>query len=729
MLNFKHYPFQKQLDSMDCGPACLKMIAEYYRIETNIFVLRDWCNTSRLGTNIGDIVFAAEQTGLKALVLKTTDEYLNASQPFPCILHWRENHYVVLYAIRDGRYTVADPGYGLATLSREEFIQSWLGRGEKGIALFVEPDPEGKNNTVSTPAHTRNISRQFLQFMKPHAAKTAILFLIILVASLLSLLIPRTIQYMTDHGVQEKNIHIIWKMLLFQFMLFGSLTFTNYIRNLIQAKLSTKLSISIISEFLVKLLRLPVSFFDTKNHADIYQRIDDHERVETFLSTKLVTFIFSAALLISYVVQMLFFDKYIVFSFIAFTFLSFTWFFLFLGKRKELDYRRFGLAIEERHYLNDLISGMTEIKLNNAQAVRVSQWSELQNKLYEFKLGNLKLSHLQQNGINTINQLKNIFITFLCAYWVINDKISFGVMLSISYIIGQLTIPLQEVMNFFQDYQDARTSFERLNEIQLKANENDEEKLNFPPGFSEGFEITDLSFKYAGVHNNYVLRNINLSIPKGKITAIVGTSGSGKTTLMKLLLGFYAPQHGHIRVDDIDLQKINTDDLRRQCGVVMQDGYIYSASIAQNIAMTDRDIDVTKVRRALQIACLDEFVDSLPQQHNTLLGSIGVELSGGQKQRLFIARAVYNNPRIIFFDEATNALDSNNERAIMDNLERFFEGKTVVVIAHRLSTVKNAAQIVVLEKGEIVEVGSHAGLTKNRGKYFELVKNQLELGV
>jgi ATP-binding cassette subfamily B protein len=729
MLNFNNYPFQKQLDSMDCGPACLKMITAYYRIETNIFVLRDWCNTSRLGTNIGDIVYAAEQTGLKALVLKTTDEYLTVNQPFPCILHWRENHYVVLYNIKDGKYTVADPGYGITTLCREEFMMSWLGRGEKGIALFIEPDPERKNNTVNVPTDNRNIVRQFLQFMKPHAGKTGILFFIILIASLISLLIPRTIQYMTDHGVEKKNIHIIWKVLLFQFVLFGSLTFTNYIKNLIQAKLSTKLSINIISEFLVKLLKLPVSFFDTKNHADIYQRIDDHERVETFLSTKLVSFIFSVALLVSYVLQMLFFDKYIVFSFIAFTILSFIWFFLFLGKRKELDYRRFGLAIEERHYLTDLISGMTEIKLDNAQSVRVTQWQELQHKLYDFKLGNLKLSHLQQNGISTINQLKNIFITFLCAYWVINDKISFGVMLSISYIIGQLAIPLQEVMNFFHDYQDARTSFERLNEIQLKTNENDEEKLPFPEGFGEGFEIVDLSFKYAGVHNSYVLRDINLSIPKGKITAIVGTSGSGKTTLMKLLLGFYAPQHGSILVDNIDLQKINTDDLRRQCGVVMQDGYIYSASIAQNIAMTDRDIDIRRVRQALEIACLDEFVDSLPQKYNTLLGSIGVEMSGGQKQRLFIARAVYSNPQIIFFDEATNALDSNNERAIMDNLERFFVGKTVVVIAHRLSTVKNAAQIVVLEKGEIVEVGSHAGLTKNRGKYFELVKNQLELGV
>jgi len=711
---------------MDCGPSCLKMVAEYYQLKANITVLRALCNTSRLGTSIGDVAYAAEQTGFKALVFKTTIDYLNQNQPFPCIIHWRKNHYVVLYKIKDRKYTIGDPGFGLTVLTEKEFIEGWSNNGEKGIALFIEPDFQNVPDTGSI--HHQSVFRQFKDFLKPQAGQIGFLLLIILISSLISIVIPKTIQYMTDNGVEKKNINIIWKVLLFQFVLFGSLTFTNYIRSLIQAKLSTKLSISIISNFLIKLLNLPVSFFDSKNHADIYQRIDDHSRIETFLSTKLVSFIFSISLLIAYVVQIFWFDRYIVLSFVLFTVLSFCWFFLFAGKRKKLDYRRFGLAIEERHYLNDLISGMTEIKLNNAQPGRVDRWQELQHSLYTFKLSNLKLTHLQQNGINTINQLKSIFITFLCAYWVINGTITFGVMLSIGYIVGQLTIPLQEIMNFFNDYQDAKTSFERLNEVQLKMNENDEDKINFPDQFNSGFHIVNLSFKYAGIHNLYVLRGVNLFIPKGKITAIVGTSGSGKTTLMKLLLAFYQPQTGNILIDQINLQQINTDDLRSQCGVVMQDGYIYSSSIAQNIAMDDKKIDIDRVYQALSIACLDDFVDSLPQKHHTLLGSIGVDLSGGQKQRLFIARAVYKNPQIIFFDEATNSLDSNNERAIMDNLERFFIGKTVLVIAHRLSTVKNADQIVVLEKGEIVEVGSHTALTENRGKYYELVKNQLELG-
>ncbi|KIO75544.1 hypothetical protein TH53_20045 [Pedobacter lusitanus] len=726
MLKFYKYPFQKQLDLMDCGPACLKMISEYYKINTSISELRELCNTSRLGSNIGDIMYGAEQIGFKALVFKTTIDYLKNNHPFPCIIHWRKNHYVVLYKIKDGKYTIGDPAYGFATLSEKEFIDGWSDNGEKGIALFVEPDLESTYTTEAV--NGKSVLQQFADFLRPHAKQIGVLLLVIVIASFISLLIPRTIEYMTDKGVEKKDIGIIWKVLLFQFVLFGSLTFTNYIRSLIQAKLSTKLSIGIISDFLVKLLMLPISFFDSKNHADIYQRIDDHSRIETFLSTKLVSFIFSVSLLIVYILQIFWFDKYIVLSFLLFTVLSFVWFFLFMDRRKRLDYRRFGLAIEERHYLNDLISGMTEIKLNNAQAGRVGSWQELQHKLYDFKLSNLKLSQLQQNGINTVNQLKSIFITFLCSYWVINGTITFGVMLSIGYIVGQLTIPLQEIMNFFHDYQDAKTSFERLNEIQLKTNENDQGKISFPGKLNRGFDIHNLSFKYSGIHNPYVLRGINLFIPKGGITAIVGTSGSGKTTLMKLLLSFYQPQDGSILIDDVNLKAINTDELRSQCGVVMQDGYVYSSSIAQNIAMDDKNVDLDRVYQALRIACLDDFVDSLPQKHNTALGSTGVDLSGGQKQRLFIARAVYKNPQIIFFDEATNSLDSNNERAIMDNLERFFIGKTVLVIAHRLSTVKNAAQIVVLEKGEIVEVGSHAELTRNRGKYYELVKNQLELG-
>ncbi|MBL7729066.1 MAG: peptidase domain-containing ABC transporter [Dinghuibacter sp.] len=728
MLKFNHLPFQKQLDTMDCAPACLKMIAAWHGIDTSIHTLRELCNTSRQGTSTADIVYAAEQVGFRAGIFKTTTGYLAEKNPLPCMLHWRNNHYVVLYKIKGGKYTIADPGHGIVTLSEKEFAAEWKSDREKGIALFMEPSGEAGAVTTERPLLHKNVFKQFAGYLRPHIKPVLALLLIILVSSLLALLIPKTIEYMTDQGIGKKKVPVIWQMLLFQLALFTGITITNYIKSLIQAKLSTRLSIGIISDFLEKLLKLPVSFFDSKNRADIYQRISDHSRIENFLSARLVVFFFSTALVLVYVVQLFWFDKYIVASFIVFTALSVAWFFLFMKKRKELDYRRFRLAIEERYYLTDLIDGMTEIKLNNAQQERVAQWKELQQKLYGFKLSSLKLAGFQLNGISMLNQFKHLFITFLCSYWVVNGHISFGVMLSIGYIIGQVAMPVQDMMMFFQDLQDARISFERLNEVQSKAEENEGKNAPFPQPLVNGFSVENLWFKYPGQHNNYVLRGISLHIPPGKVTAIVGASGSGKTTLMKLLLAFYEPQEGRILADDLNLHQVNQDSYREHCGVVMQDAYIYNASIARNIALRDTDLDMERVYHALRMACLDEFVQSLPLTHNTLLGSNGLSLSGGQKQRLFIARAVYKNPDIILLDEATNALDANNERAIMNNLENFFIGKTVLVIAHRLSTVKNADQIIVLEKGEIAEAGTHETLAKTRGKYYQLVKNQLELG-
>jgi ATP-binding cassette subfamily B protein len=729
MLIRKRLPFQKQLDSMDCGPACLKMIAAFYNIHVRIGRLRELCNTSRLGTSIGDIINAAEQTGLKGLVFKTTSSYLKSHHPFPCILHWRKNHYIVLYRIAKDRYIIGDPGHGLISLKEEEFLEGWLNGHEKGVAIFFDPaSPDKFALKPDDLKEERSTLMHMAAFLKPHVKPIGLLILFICASSLISLLIPRTIQYMTDKGLVAKDLNIVWQMLLLQFILFASLTLSNYLRNLIQTNLSTKLSVSIISEFLNKLLRLPISFFDTKNHADLYQRIDDHSKIESFLSSRLVSFVFSSVLVICYTLQLLWLNHGMVSLFVLTTSISFFWFFMFMQKRKNLDYRRFGLAIEERHYLHDLISGMTEIKLNTAQEDKVQKWSELQAKLYSFKLSNLKLNNLQQNGIGIINQIKTLLVTFFCSYWVITGSISFGVMLSISYIIGQLAIPIQEIMAFFRDYQDAKISFERLNEVQLKKDENTFKKLAFPINFTSGISIRNLYFKYPGIHNYYILQNINFYIPKGKITAIVGASGSGKTTLLKLLLSFYEAHQGKIMFDDRDLQLIDTDDYRRDCGVVMQDGFIYNTSIAQNIAMQEKNIDKARVKVALETACLWEFVETLPQRYNTLLGTVGVSLSGGQKQRLLIARAVYRNPHFIFLDEATNALDANNEKAIMTNLEKFFVDKTVVVIAHRLSTVRHADQIIVLNNGEIDEIGTHDDLTRQRGKYYELVKNQLELG-
>jgi len=728
MLGFKKYPFHKQLDSMDCGPACLKMILEYHGKKLPISVLRDLCNMSRLGVNIGDIIHAANETGLQAVAFKTTARYLSENQPFPCIVHWRQNHFVVLYKFENGNCTIGDPGHGIIELPEDEFVKGWADESAKGVAILMEPT-EKLNQKQIFENPDSGMFQRFKILLLPYTKQIAFLFLVILLATLFSFIVPKTIEYMTDKGIEAKNVGVIWKVLLFQFVLFGGVTLSNYIRSLIQAKLSTRLSIDIISDFLYKLLNLPISFFDSKNHADIYQRIEDHNRIDTFLSTQIISFIFSVSLLIAYSFQLFLFDIYIVLSFVILTFFSFFWFFIFQNRRRELDYRRFGLAMEERNNLTDLISGMTEIKLNNAQNRRVDQWHELQTKLYDLKLSTLRLSHIQRNGISTINQINNIVITFICAYWVVEEKITFGIMLSVGYIVGQLNIPLEEIMNYFNNYQDAKISFERLNEVHLKANENNEEKIRFPENFREGFRVENIYFKYQGSFNPYVLKGIDLIIPKGKTTAIVGVSGSGKTTLLKLLLAFYHPQEGNIFLNNINLREINTDELRDNCGVVMQDGHIYNASIAENIALADKCIDIDMVNHSLKMACLYDFVNSLPQKHETKIGDIGVDMSGGQTQRLFIARAIYKNPKIIFFDEATSSLDSNNEKAIMENLSKFLKGKTAVIIAHRLSTVKNADNIIVLNDGEIIEQGNHHELVNRQGNYFDLIKNQLELGV
>lgn len=724
MAFFKKYPYYRQIDEMDCAPACLKMILSFYSVNLSISTIRDICHTSRLGTHISDIIFALDEVGFEGKIFKTSIKYLTQNKPFPCILHWRNNHFVVLFDIVKDKFIIGDPAHGIIKLSLYEFEKEWCNNYEKGIAIFIDynSDLTLKFNQFKQP-HT---VKQFLLFLKPFKIQVGIMLLFILIAGVISFIIPKTIQYMTDRGIEGKNIDIIWQVLIFQLILYASLSFTNFFKNLLQARISTKLSVFIISEFLLKLLRLPISFFDSKNHGDIYQRIEDHSRIETFISSKFVSFIFSVILLLAYSVQLFLFDKYIVLTFIIFTTLSFSWFIYFNKKRKELDYKRFGLAVEERHFTNDLISGMKSIKLSNAQEDRIKKWKELQSKLYQFKLDNIKLFHIQQNGSNTIEQINTILITFLCAYWVINEKISFGIMISIGYIIGQLKIPTHEILSFFSDYQDAKISFNRLNEISQKNNENGVLKKNIST-LSKGINICNLSFKYPGRYNGYVLKNLDLFIPKGKTTAIVGTSGSGKSTLIKLLLSFYKPSKGTIYFDNHNLCDINTDLIREQYGVVLQEGHIFNSSIAENIAMKKDDIDIEKIHKALDITCLSDFVNSLPQKYNTPLGSAGIELSGGQRQRLFIARAIYNNPEIIFFDEATNSLDSSTELKIVNNLIHFFNKKTVVIIAHRLSTVKNADQIVVLEDGKIIEKGEHNYLISSRGKYYNLIKDQLEL--
>jgi ATP-binding cassette subfamily B protein len=552
-----------------------------------------------------------------------------------------------------------------------------------------------------------------------------------LLGSLLQLIFPFLTQSIVDKGIGNQNIDFIYLVLIAQFILIVSRTSVDFIRNWILLHISTRINISLISDFLIKLMKLPIGFFDTKMTGDILQRIGDHTRIEQFLTSSSLSILFSMFNLVIFSVVLAWYNLTILVVFLVGSIIYFTWVLLFMKKRRALDFKRFAQASENQSNVIQLITGMQEIKLNNCEKQKRWKWERIQVKLFKVSIKSLALSQYQQIGGIFFNETKNILITFLAAYSVIMGNMTLGMMMSVQYIIGQLNSPIDQMITFMQSAQDAKISLERLGEIHQKDDEEkaDEEKISIIPE-NKSLNISDLNFQYEGPHSEMVLKNINLHIPEGKITAIVGSSGSGKTTLVKLLLGFYPPVTGEIKVGDVSLQQFNSRTWRQQCGAVMQDGFVFSETIAENIAISDESINKQKLLHAVKVANIQEFIESLPLAYNTKIGQEGSGISQGQKQRMLIARAVYKNPEYIFFDEATNALDANNEKIIMNNLNEFFKGRTVVVVAHRLSTVKNADQIVVLEKGEIVEIGTHAELTdkRKRGVYFELVKNQLELG-
>jgi ATP-binding cassette, subfamily B, bacterial len=731
----KNFPFFHQPDAMDCGPTCLRMVAKHYGKNYSIETLRERSYITREGVSLLGTSEAAESIGFRTMGVKISFEKLLNEAPLPCIAHWKQNHFLVVYKIKKKKeghiIYLADPAVGLVKLPEKEFKNCWLSTKsegeEKGVCLLLEPTPDFY---ASKDEKLNKASFGFMfQYIRPYKKLIVQLLLGLLAGSLLSLIFPFLTQSIVDYGIANRDISFIYLVLIAQLMLFIGQTAIEFIRGWILLHMSTRINISLISDFLIKLMKLPIRFFDSKMIGDILQRIGDHSRIQNFLTSTSLSVLFSFVNLIIFGAVMAFYNIKIFLIFLFSSILYVIWIVMFMKKRKELDYKRFSQLANNQGNVIQLIQGMQEIKLNNCEKQKRWEWERIQASLFKVNVKGLALNQYQQVGSIFINQTKNIIISFITATAVVNGEMTLGMMMAVQYIIGQLNSPVEQMIGFMQSAQDAKISLERLGEIHNKEDEEnpDDLKLASLPE-QKDIKISSLSFQYEGPHSEMVLKDIQLEIPENKITAIVGTSGSGKTTLVKMLLGFYPPIKGEISIGGSSLDNFSQRMWRGKCGVVMQDGFIFSDTIAKNIAVSEETINKEKLLNAVKVANIKDFIESLPLAYNTKIGADGHGLSQGQKQRILIARSVYKNPDFIFFDEATNALDANNERIIMDNLDEFFKGKTVVVVAHRLSTVKNADQIVVLEKGEIVELGTHKELTKKKGAYFELVKNQLELG-
>ncbi|WP_337968169.1 peptidase domain-containing ABC transporter [uncultured Flavobacterium sp.] len=721
-----------QADFKDCGPTCLKIIAKHYGKTINIQELRDISETTREGSNLLFLSDAAEKIGFRTLGVKMSADRLDEA-PLPCILHWNQNHYVVLYKIKKDTYYISDPAFGLIEYNKEDFLKFWIGNNadettEEGIALLIEATPKFYQSEFDKEEHKGLGFKLLSQYVLRYKSFLIQLSIGLFASSLLQLIFPFLTQSIVDIGIQNQNIHFIYLILFAQLFLFAGRIGLELIRSWILLHLSTRINISLISDFFIKLMNLPISFFDVRMTGDIMQRINDHRRIEKILTTSSISVLFSVINMFVMGGVLAYFNLQIFFVFFVGSIFYFGWITLFLKRREVLDYKRFAEVSQEQSKVMELINGMQEIKLHNAEKQKRWGWEYVQARLFRVSIKGLILEQTQTIGSSVINELKNIFIIFLSAKLVIDGSITLGMMLAISSIVGSLNGPITQLIEFVRELQDAKISLARLSEIHEKEDETDqEEHQTHEVPYDSDIEIKNLSYRYLG-SDIPVLDDLTLKIPANKVTAIVGVSGSGKTTLMKLLLKFYEPEKGEINIGNSQLRNISQKAWRSNIGAVMQEGFIFNDTIANNIAIGVDKVDKERLVYASDVANIKEYISSLPLGYNTKIGSEGTGMSTGQKQRLLIARAVYKNPEILFFDEATSALDANNEKEIMRKLDIFFKEKTVVVIAHRLSTVMNADQIVVLDKGKIIEIGSHSALVQQKGNYFELVRNQLQLG-
>ncbi|MGS2761170.1 peptidase domain-containing ABC transporter [Sinomicrobium sp. M5D2P9] len=724
----KKFPFYAQPDAMDCGPVCLKIIAAYYGKSWPLSYLRKLCDISRQGTSLASLTEAAKALGFQTLAAEIPYEKLATHAPLPCILHWEREHYVVLYRITDRFAYISDPANGRVKIPMPHFITSWQTRegSNSGRALFLQPagDFADKEDTPEKSASLWSL----LPYLKQHKKIFLPIGISVVFASAFSLVIPFLTQLIVDKGIKNENTNLLWLICLGQLALFSGRTVMDFIRARLLFRIGARTSIIMLKEFLAKLMTLPFSFFDNRQASDNMQRVNDNQRIEDFLTNSLIGFILSGLTLIVLGSVLLYYNWMIFLIFLTGAVLSTVWSQSFQHKRKIIDQKKFKVLSANQQLLLEIFYAMQEIKLTGSESEKQQHWEKLQDRSYGLKLEALQLDQLMQGVGLFINEIKNVFITYAAAMLVIQDQITLGGMLAITYISGQLNAPVTQLIEFARVSQNTRFSLQRMDEVHQETEEDaglPETPMQQVP---EDITIKQLSFRYGHRGSPHVLKDLNLHIPAGKVTAIVGMSGSGKTTLVKLLLKFYQASTGSVTIGKQPVENIHARAWRALCGVVMQDGYVFMDTIAHNIYAGAELKDEDRMKEAARLVNMHEFFDSMPFGYDTIVGKEGYGLSEGQKQRLLIARMIYRNPSYIFLDEATNSLDAHNELSIVNNLNRFFTGKTVVIVAHRLSTVKNADQIVVLHQGQLVEKGTHSELLRRKGNYYHLVKNQLELG-
>jgi ATP-binding cassette subfamily B protein len=731
--HFSYKSSVRQLDSMDCGPACLVYISKFYGKIYSLQYVRELCYISKIGVSLSGILEAGKTIGFDVFTSKISFELLvKKITMFPCIIHWNQNHFVVLKKItvkKNSKYIfhLMDPRIGFVKLNELDFRKGWLNENENGIIAIFEPTNDFIN--VRKEEKKRYNYKELFNYLVPYKKKFLFLITLVALGSLITLIFPFLTKALIDKGIESKNLSTIKIILIAQLSLFlGSMTI-NVFRNWLTLYIGSFVSISLISDFITKLIKLPMKNFDNHMIGDLNQRVIDNERIERLITSESITTFFSIISFVVFFGVLSYFNVYILLIYLSFTIIGLFWSIFWINKRRILDFYEFQIKSKNQDSIFEIFSGIRDIKLFQLENYKLSKWKIIQQELLTLNLKSLKIDQIQTFGYQFINQLKNILVTYYAALLVIEGKMTLGTLLSISYIIGEMNGPISQLVTFFKRIQEAKLSYQRLSEISTQEAEENilHKELNTSKDINEGIKIEKLSYNYGEPNSPKVLENIDLFIPNSKVTALVGHSGSGKTTLMKILLRFYEPTSGKIFFNGENILSISPKSLRENIGTVLQDGFMFSETIERNVATNDENINVNKLNRALKIACIFDFVNSLPQKHKTIIGSLGNNLSSGQKQRILIARAIYKNPKYLFLDEATSALDSKTEKEIHTNLLEFYKNKTVLIIAHRLSTVKNADNIIVLDSGKIMETGNHKELIEKKGVYYDLINNQLDL--